>query len=174
MKRLPALFLAAALVLHSAVPAIADDGGKPGVALYSNLAYLALTALSAGGSSMFLVLPAEGQIGVSPRLSVNPAVTAIVFGSESTEYGGLMALGECGFYYHTRGPTKSGWKIGLVPGLAYAFDNSLAGFSAGAAAGYQWVLGRWYLGALAGAREVFMDGSIFIPDLKLLVGVALY
>lgn len=164
--------MAAALAL--AAPAFPEDSHRPGAAIYANLAYFALTALSAGGANTFLVIPAEAQLGVAPRLSVNPALTAIVFGSPSTLTGSFMALAECGLYYHSRGPSESGWKLGLVPGLAYAFDNGLTGFSAGAAAGYQWRLGRWYLGALAGAREVFMDGSIFIPDLKLLAGVALY
>lgn len=173
MRRIYALSMTAILALAAAIPAAADDKAAPRVSLYTNLAYLGLTALSLGGSSMFFVLPVEAQLGVSGRLSLNPSMTAIIFGNASDSYGGLMGVAECGLYFHSRGPSSSGWKLGFVPGLAYAFDNGLTGLSVGAAAGYQWALGRWYLGALAGAREVFMDGSIFIPDLKLQLGLTL-
>ena len=148
--------------------------GKTRVVVDTNLAYLALGALSSGADNLFLVLPLELRLPMDERLVLVPSLTFLYFGKGSGLSGGAMFLGECGISWNPGASGPRGWSIEVSPGLAYAFDSRLAGLLLSGGGGYHWLLEKGlFLGLFAGARYVYMEGSLFLPDLKLRLGFAL-
>lgn len=140
----------------------------------TNLAYLTLGALSSGPGNLFLILPLEARLPMEGRLGLVPSLTFLYFGKGPGLLGGAMLLGECGISWSLGASGPSGWSLELSPGVAYALDSRLAGLLLSGGGGYQWLLGKGlFVGLFAGARYVYMEGSLFLPDLKLRLGFAL-
>lgn len=147
---------------------------KPALVLDTNLAYLALGAISSRADNLFLILPLELRLPLNERFGLVPSLTFLYFGKGSGFSGGAMLVGECGLSFNPGAGGPRGWCLELAPGLAYAFDSRRAGLLLSGGGGYQWLLGKGlFLGLFAGARYVYMEGSLFLPDLRLRLGFAL-
>jgi hypothetical protein len=173
MKRLCASFFLCLLACGlRAEGALAPK--KPKMVVDTNLAYMALGALSTSADNLFLILPLELRLPTAAGFGLVPSLTFLYFGKGSGLSGGAMLLGECGVSWYPEAWGSSGWCFELSPGIAYAFDSRHAGLVVSGAVGYQWLLVKGlFLGLAAGARYVYMEGSLFLPDLKLRLGFAL-
>jgi hypothetical protein len=158
---------ALAIAIALGLLATGAQAAEPSFAIASNAAYLGLSAISTNANNVFLVVPLETQIKLSDYLSLNPSLTFVYYGS-------TLLLGECALAFHPEGRGLSGWNLALSPGLAYAFDSRLVGLVVSAEGGYQWVLGRGLLlGLGGGAKFIWINGQLWLPDLKLRLGYCL-
>jgi hypothetical protein len=150
----------------------ADEAvASPNLAICTNLAYLALSAVSTSPSNAFVIVPVEVQAGIGGSFTLNPAATVIYFSSARSTYSGVLAVAECGFAFYPAGNSRSGWNVALSPGIAYAFDSGSAGFVLSAEGGWRWLFApHWLCEISLGARYVRMDGNLFLPDVKLRLG----
>jgi len=155
----------------------AEESGyprRPRLIVDTNLAYLALSALSTNADNLFLILPLEAQLPMNARFGLIPSLTFIYFGKAGSLSGGAMLLGECGISYRPEALGSCGWCFELSPGIAYAFDSRLAGLVVSGGIGYQWLLGKGlFLGLSGGGKYIYMEGTLLMPDLKLRLGLAL-
>ncbi|HPE88977.1 MAG TPA: hypothetical protein P5298_01705 [Spirochaetia bacterium] len=164
--------MALSLILVPTLQAQESDGGAE-YSIETNLAYIALGAFSSAGGNVFIVAPLYSQLRVFGRFSVDLAAAYIYNSHPTLETPSAMILAEAGASYH---PSASigGWTFGLLPGFVYSFDSRTAGFSASLNCGYKWVIGNGLiLGALTGARYVWIDGYIVLPDLAISLGYRL-
>lgn len=172
MRILSVTLMASSLILVPTLQAQEADGGAE-YSIETNLAYIALGAVSCTGGNVFIVAPLYSQLRVFGRFSVDLA-SAYIYNSHPTlATPSSMILAEAGASYHPSGAIR-GWTFGLLPGVTYSFDSRIAGFSISANCGYKWVIGNGLiLGALTGARYVWIDGYIVLPDLAISLGYRL-
>jgi len=136
----------------------------------TNVAYLALSALSTSPKNTFLVLPLKSQIMVTEKISIDPSLLFVYNKNAANEEENFMVLFELGASFHFNDGLE-GWTMGLSPGVFYAFDSRLVGFAAAIKGGYQWVLGKGLvLGLMLGGRYIYIDGTLVLPDLALDLG----
>ncbi len=172
MRALAMMLIASLIVCAPALQAQEADGGAE-YSIETNLAYIALGAFSSTGGNVFIVAPLYSQLRVLGRFSVDLAAAYIYNSRPTLETPSSMILAEAGASYHPSGSIR-GWTFGLLPGLTYSFDSRIAGFSISANCGYKWVIGNGLiLGALTGARYVWIDGYIVLPDLAISLGYRL-
>lgn len=165
------LFASFILFLAGGLSFADETSAPPNLAICTNLAYLALSAVSSSPSNAFVIVPIEIQVGLGPNFSLNPAVTIIYFSSARSAYSGVLAVAECGLAFYPAGNSRSGWNVALSPGVAYAFDTRSAGLVVSGEGGWRWLFARhWLCGISLGARYVRMDGDLFLPDVKLRLG----
>ena len=152
----------------------AEANQKDDHTLFStNLAYIGFSALSLSEGGTLIILPIENQTRFSKHFSINSSITSLYYGTKSTQNIGMMILGECGVGYHTNENGLAGWSFSLLPGLAFAFDTMKFAFSISGETGYQWILNNGlFLGLSVGGKNIWMDGNLLIPDLKLRIGYA--
>ena len=136
----------------------------------TNLAYIALSAVSINQNNIFLVSPLYLQLKIFDYISLNPTLVHIYNNNNKTDTISSMVLFEFGVAFHPKN-TIQGWNFGLHPGLVYSFDSNIAGLSILLNGGYKWLIGKnLILGALAGVRYVYIEGHLIIPDLALKIG----
>jgi hypothetical protein len=173
MKKILLLALCLCALSHG----FAQNGRSGSVCVGTNLAYLALSALSINANSAMVVLPLDVQVALSEGLTLQPEAV-LIHNWRSSGATWDTIVGQCGLAWHPEGLGLRGWYLGAGLGLAYATDSRSVLLLVNADGGYQWILGQGLFVGLGGGGRLMISlapggGYLPMPDLKLRLGWAL-